>query len=666
MNVVATSISGTNVQLVVSSLTDQSQVVCIDRPYSALEKLHIFLVKKHGAINIPSFPLFPSNATDAKLAVLCAELTAYFKCDKVYESDEVRSLVDEEITAGAAHMTAIDFILQPFEYEKVNILRGSKHELQLQMTSAGQSLVWKFEVEDYDIEFYAEFHTPFPMYTEIFHAATKYQTTSKPVEGMYTCSRPGVVTLRWDNTYSRLRNKSLLYLAHVVDKNMMESALAAADALNQAMEAGPTSGNCLRLQKSPLLKTTAGTPRLPIMPSLEQLTPQWLMDGLMQTTSATASYAAKLFGSRHPPLALAMSSEEPDACGNSLIQELNDLNMKLLQRVERLEDSLARIAVERDQALSRVQLAAAKAEADAGALNDVIVKLQTQHDEIERLCRERQNWPAVLAERDALLLEKHRWAMIDEFDSYSEKPSSPREDRPVKDPHLKDDVRQALEKELGQAELTLLRVRAQLGYSLHHHVPVRSAGDRLERLANELAAAKTEYDEKAEQRALEIAELNQQIVKYKSHKKVLVTELRNLKRETDGQVAVAMAEACEARMVNQSLKRQNELLLTQMRAMVDDNNAAAKSADIEPTASPLISTITAADIALLNGQPEVKMLSQVPHEQPNPYRERLLRFFQEHDPSQIDQVDDMLESYRGVEDSLMDSLHLKYTFQHLA
>ncbi|RHY31755.1 hypothetical protein DYB32_003191 [Aphanomyces invadans] len=579
MNVVATSISGTNVQLVVSSLTDQSQVVCIDRPYSALEKLHAFLVKKHGAINIPSFPLFPSNATDAKLAVLCAELTAYFKCDKVYESDEVRSLVDEEITAGSAHMTAIDFILQPFEYVK------------LQVTSAGQSLVWKFEVEDYDIEFYAEFHTPFPMYTEIFHAATKYQTTSKPVEGapmqsgtwlltrgarhvhvqstgscnpsmgqhVLSASKVPTRVCMWHPAHECYvcTSKSLLYLAHVVDKNMMESALAAADALNQ-VGAGPTSGNCLRLQKSPLLKTTAGTPRLPIMPSLEQLTPQWLMDGLMQTTSATASYAAKLFGSRHPPLALAMSSEEPDACGNSLIQELNDLNMKLLQRV---------------------------------------------------------------------------------------KPSSPREDRPVKDPHLKDDVRQALEKELGQAELTLLRVRAQLGYSLHHHVPVRSAGDRLERLAN-------------------VHE--HQIVKYKSHKKVLVTELRNLKRETDGQVAVAMAEACEARMVNQSLKRQNELLLTQMRAMVDDNNAAAKSADIEPTASPLISTITAADIALLNGQPEVKMLSQVPHEQPNPYRERLLRFFQEHDPSQIDQVDDMLESYRGVEDSLMDSLHLKYTFQHLA
>ncbi|ETV74876.1 hypothetical protein, variant [Aphanomyces astaci] len=480
MNVVATSISGTNVQLVVSSLSDQSQVVCVERSYVALEKLHAFLIKKHGTLNIPSFPVFPSPATDAKLAVLCAELTVYFKCGAVHESDEVHALVNEERAAGVAHMTAIDFILQPFEYEKVNILRGSKHELQLQVASAGQTLVWKFEVDDYDIEFYAEFHTPFPMYTEIFHAATKYQTTSKPVEGMYTCTRPGVVTLRWDNAYSRLRNKTVLYLAHVIGKDMMDSAFAAADALNQAMkEAGPTSGNCLHLQKSPVVKTSSGG-RLPLaMPSLEQLTPQWLMDGLMHTT---ATYAARLFGSRRPPLT---NTDAPSAYENSLMQELNGLNMTLLQRVERLEDSLARIAVERDQALSRVQLAAAKTEADAVALADMSVQIQAQQDEIDRLCRERQSWPAVVAERDALLLEKHRWAMIDEFDGYADKidPASlsPPQEGNL---HLKDDVRQALEKELGQAELTLLRVRAQLGYSLHQNVPVGSGGDRLERLAH--------------------------------------------------------------------------------------------------------------------------------------------------------------------------------------
>ncbi|KAH9087192.1 hypothetical protein Ae201684P_000604 [Aphanomyces euteiches] len=611
MNAVATSISGTNVQLVVSSLSDQSQVVCIDRPYATLEKLHSDLVKKYGTVNMPSFPSFPSQPNDTKLALLCSELTTYFKHDTVQTSEELRSLVDEELSVGPAQMTAIDFILQPFE-------RASC-----------------FEVEDYDIEFYAEFHTPFPMYTEIIHAATKYQTTSKPIEGMYSCTRPGVVTLRWDNSYSRLRNKTVLYLAHVVDKKMMDSAFLAADTLDQAMKAGPTTGNCLHMQKSPALVPRTSTS---LVPSLELLTPQWFMDGLVQTTTATAGYAAKLFGSRSLP---ALPSSQPTTASpsqSSLMEELNGLNMQLLQRVERLEDSLAKIAVERDQGLSRIQLAAAR----------------------QRLCRERQNWPAILAERDALLLEKHRWAMIDEFDTYAEQPASPKEEAHV---HLSENERMSLEKELGQAELTLLRVRAQLGYSLHQQLPV-GAG-RLEQLAQDLAEAKSAYDRETEQRALEIAELNQQIVKYKSHKKVLVTELRNLKRETEGQVAVAMAEACEARMVNQRLKRQNELLLSQIRTMVDDEEKAKAKSELED--SPLPSTITAADIALLNGQPEGQVIAKTDWQslQPNPYRQPLIQFFEKYDPSQLENVEEMLESYRGVEDSLMESLQLKYCFQDI-
>ncbi|KAF0698834.1 Aste57867_10558 [Aphanomyces stellatus] len=661
MNVVATSIYGTTVQLVVSSLIDQSQVVCLERPYATLEKLHTDLVKQHGTLNIPSFPTFPSQPTDAKLALLCAELTTYFRRDTIQASDEVRALVDDELSAGTAHMTAIDFILQPFEYEIAHISRGSKFEAQLQVTLAGQSLVWKFEVEDYDIEFYAEFHTPFPMYTEIIHASTRYQTTSKPIEGMYNCTRPGVVTLRWDNSYSRLRNKTVLYLAQVVDKNIMDSAFLAADALDHAMKGGPSSGNFLRLQKSPPLapRTNSGSSLVPSL-DLVQLTPQWFMDGLMQTTTATAGYAAKLFGSRPLALPTAAAASEPTARQNSLMEELNGLNMQLLQRVERLEDSLAKIAVERDQALSRAQLAVARHDTDAAALVDKDGKLQAQRDEIERLCRERQNWPAIMAERDALLLEKHRWTMIDEFDTYTEQPMSPKD---VAHEHLGDEERMALEKELGQAELTLLRVRAQLGYSLQQQLPV-GGGGRLEQLAQDLAEAKSEYDDKAEQRALELAELNQQIVKYKSHKKVLVTELRNLKRETDGQVAVAMAEACEARMVNQRLKRQNELLLSQMRSMVDDDKHKETRAE---HVSPLPSTITAADIALLNGQPEVQHVKPADWKslQPNPYRQRLVQFFEEYDKSQLEHVEDMLESYRGVEESLMESLQLKYRFHEI-
>lgn len=75
----------------------------------------------------------------------------------------------------------------------------------------------------------------------------------------------------------------------------------------------------------------------------------------------------------------------------------------------------------------------------------------------------------------------------------------------------------------------------------------------------------------------EIMQLKQQLIKFRCQKKVLVTEIRNMKTQTEGQVSVAMAEASEARMVNKRLKKQNELLLTQIRTLVDDSRQAERS-----------------------------------------------------------------------------------------
>ncbi|KDO32187.1 hypothetical protein SPRG_03404 [Saprolegnia parasitica CBS 223.65] len=670
MNVVATSISGRSVQMVVSDAGDQ--VVCVERSFAALEGLHASLVT--ACDSIPSFPLFPGMPTDAALTHLCAELNDYFAHGSVKASAELHALLADDLCHGTGHMTAIDFLLQPFEYEKVVIPRGSKHDVQLQVTNSSQVLVWKFEVEDFDIDFNADFHVPTPMYTEVFHATTRYQTTVKPVEGMYRCPKPGVLTLSWDNTYSRLRGKTVHFVAHVVEKSSMESALLAADALTHALQNGPTS-NFLHKKalptptpmSSPALASLLPRYALSSMPSLD-LNGHWLVSGLVSTTMATAS---KLFGSRPalPPAAAppATKDGEPDSIGNSLMEELNGLNMQLLQRVESLEDALARLAVERDQALSRVQMATARHESEAAVSQEKDGRLEALQSEIDRLRRERQQWPAIQAERDALLLEKHRWAMIDEFDTYVDPqddagrgdvspPSSPTSQK------LSDDARMALEKELGQAEVALIRLRAQLGYSLQQVIP----NTRIEQLAKDLAVAKTEYDAELIEHRNTIQDLNQQILKYRSHKKVLVTELRNVKRQTDGQVAVALAEAHEARMVNTRLKRQNELLLSQMRSLVDATAPVATPAPVDvPT------TLTAQDLAMLNGEPytpataKATTATQRANLRPNPFREKLTAFFTEYDPAQLEHVEEMLESYRGVEASLLESLELKYRFQEL-
>ncbi|OQS04700.1 myosin [Thraustotheca clavata] len=668
MNVVATAISGRNVQLVLSedSKGESSQVLCIERPFGSLEALHASLAATHTK---PSFPMFPSVPNDAALTLLCTELNAYFKHDVVKESVEFKALLHEGLEHGTGQMTAIDFLLQPFEYEKIAVQRGSKYEVQLQVTEAKQVLVWKFEVEDFDIDFTAEFHVPTPMYTEIFHATTRYQTTLKPVEGMYQCPKPGVLTLTWDNSYSRLRGKTVFYVAQVVNKNMMDSALLAADALDQALQVGPTSNFLYKkplptpIPSSPSL--TALLPRSYSIPSFD-LNSNWVVSGLVNTTMATAATAAKFFGSRALLTDSSPTKETtPDASlGSSLLEELNGLNMELLRRVESLEDSLAKLAVERDQALSRVHLAIAKQESEAANCQEKETQITALQQDIERLRRERQNWPAIQAERDALLLEKHRWTMIDEFDSYADTVVSPnRESSAPTSPvasKLPEAERLELEKELGQAEVTLIRLRAQLGYSLQQVIP----NTRIEQLAKDLAQTKTEYDKTLQDQQIQLQDLTQQILKYKSHKKVLIAELRNLKRQTDGQVSVALAEAHEARMVNKRLKLQNELLLSQIRSLVD-NSSKKQEEEEKQQLNEIPTTLTAQDVAMLNGQPYTPSDPQKTLTlRPNPYREKLIAFFQQHDPSQLDSVEQTLENYHGAEDLLFQSLALKYSFNN--
>jgi hypothetical protein len=85
-----------------------------------------------------------------------------------------------------------------------------------------------------------------------------------------------------------------------------------------------------------------------------------------------------------------------------------------------------------------------------------------------------------------------------------------------------------------------------------------------------MTASKKQYEDLMRASEHDVAEMKQQIAKYRSQKRVLVAEIRNLQAQSESQVAVAMAEANEARMVNKRLKKQNELLLTQIRSLVDD------------------------------------------------------------------------------------------------
>lgn len=264
-----------------------------------------------------------------------------------------------------------------------------------------------------------------------------------------------------------------------------------------------------------------------------------------------------------------------------------------------------------------------------------------------------------------------------------------------------------------------------------------------------MAGAKKQYEDQMKESEHETMQLKQQLIKFRCQKKVLVTEIRNMKTQTEGQVSVAMAEASEARMVNKRLKKQNELLLTQIRTLVDDSRESERKyheqqqqmqrqqeqvrlqsqdetveqgAHVFATRSPATSreldlpravesdpqdessqplekedestvpyTLSAADIALLNGRmmPPAKTTRKQSargskaeteahdHEEQsssslersrlehNPYRARLVTFFEERDPSMLGEVEEMLKSYKGVESSLFESLELKYSFMEI-
>ncbi|KAL4159474.1 hypothetical protein PRNP1_000051 [Phytophthora ramorum] len=729
--------------------------------------------RPHDDVREP--PEFPPKGSrnDAVIAQWCAQMTLFLathRCGMLELHPDWLSFVTErnEDKGARMHMTAVDFILQPFPLEKFYVPRGSRHEFVVQVKAkkeeeedTPQFIVWKFELEDFDVDFSVSFAPePYEQPVEIVHARTRYvdTATGRAVEGLYRCLRPGKATLVWDNSYSRLRGKNVLCQVQVVSSSIMESATAAADALDEAVQAerardeerdAALSTAIIVSPASPLDANQASGYSAYIPEAIAQQS--WLLSAPINVAGHLAS---KLFGSQEETAVVPSSSRNQQSGGSddearSLLEELNGLNMQLMERMETLEDSVAKLTAERDQERSKTHMAVVEKENFANEVKAKEQELASIAGELQRIQREREAWREIQAERDALLEEKHRWAMTDDFDGGDEEASSLASEMDTA-------TRNRLEKELGQAEAGVLRCRAELGYPLNNHLTGTSA--RLEKVAREMTATKQQYDEQMQTWEQERLQLTQQLVKARGQRRVLVTEIRNMRTQTEGQIAVAMAEASEARMVNKRLKKQNELLLTQIRTLIneaEDNEKKLQHArdgltqqqeqaqlqlqsqdmvisdsevegasalpsvparseqlsldlqlsnrdgirsDAKPSEeagigedeeedSPVPYTLSEDDIALLNGRPpssastnpayaslperhkeaQTLSFSSSPQtvDRESPYRARLVDFFEERDPDKLAEVDEMLASYKGVEESLFESLELKYSFMEL-
>ncbi|KAI9993751.1 hypothetical protein PInf_016270 [Phytophthora infestans] len=585
--------------------------------------------------------------------------------------------------------------------QKFYVPRGSRHEVVMQVKvkkddESPQFIVWKFELEDFDVDFSVSFAPePYEQPVEIVHARTRYVSTtiSRAVQGLYRCLRPGKATLVWDNSYSRLRGKSVLYQVQVVSSSIMESATAAADALDEAVQAEKARDQERDAALSSALIVSSGSSSDASQQSgysayiPEAIAQQsWLLSAPI---NAAGNLAWKLFGSQEEtavvPSSKAQRSGGSDSEARSLLEELNGLNMQLMERMENLEDSVAKLTTERDQERSKTHMAIVEKENLANEVKAREQELASIAGELQRIQREREAWREIQAERDALLEEKHRWAMTDDFDGGDEETTSLASE-------MDSTTRNRLEQELGQAEAAVLRCRAELG---------------------EMAATKQQYEEQMQTWEQERLQLTQQLVKARGQRRVLVTEIRNMRTQTEGQIAVAMAEANEARMVNKRTlineAEENEKKLQEVRdelkqqqprqpgdfeaqsrdtvtgkegvAMLDlsvRNESPPNSDNLHTDASPseasrdetteqeedssIPYTLSEDDIAAqtlsFSSSP-----STITHD--NPFRARLVAFFEERDPGKLVEVDEMLASYKGVEESLFESLELKYSFMEL-
>ncbi|KAL3668549.1 hypothetical protein V7S43_006632 [Phytophthora oleae] len=753
---------------------------CIERPlntlFNVLNAIQTAAPTRQctsdNADKLPILPEFPPRGSrnDSVIAQWCAQMTEFLaahRCGMLELHPDWLSFVAErdEDKGARMHMTAVDFILQPFPLEKFYVARGSLHEVVVQVKApkddTPQFIVWKFDLEDFDVDFSVSFAPePYEQPVEIVHARTRYvsTTTGRAVEGLYRCPRPGKATLVWDNSYSRLRGKNVLYQVQVVSSSIMESATAAADALDEAVQAEKARDQERDIALSTALIVSPGSPPDANQQSgysayiPEAIAQQsWLLSAPINVAGHLAS---RLFGSQEETAVVPSSRRErngsSDSEARSLLEELNGLNMQLMERMESLEDNVAKLTAERDQERSKTHMAIVEKENFGNEVKAKEQELSSIAGELQRIQREREAWREIQSERDALLEEKHRWAMTDDFDGGDEEASSVASE-------MDSAMRNRLEQELGQAEAAVLRCRAELGYPLNNHLTGTST--RLEKIAREMAATKQQYEEQMQTWEQERLQLTQQLVKARGQRRVLVTEIRNMRTQTEGQIAVAMAEASEARMVNKRLKKQNELLLTQIRTLINEaegnekklqdakeqlqqqkphhsesvvtqsnesrnygeeagvmmlelsvgkeqppletqssshdshlNDASPSEASRDETTeeeedSPVPYTLSEDDIALLNGRPPPSSMrpafasspdrheaaqtlsfsSSAPSrvDRESPYRSRLVAFFEERDSEKIPEVDDMLASYKGVEESLFESLELKYSFMEL-
>jgi hypothetical protein len=146
--------------------------------------------------------------------------------------------VSTALFGGSSRVSASDFLLQPLSFSKKNISAGAQFTRTLTSVAEGDTVLWKFEVEAYDISFSAYF-LPAAAESELVTMAEPQRHTEaflNAVSGVYRVPGAGQVTLTWDNSFSWSRGKTVLYVAEMIPCASFTAAEQAAEEIAQLHE----------------------------------------------------------------------------------------------------------------------------------------------------------------------------------------------------------------------------------------------------------------------------------------------------------------------------------------------------------------------------------------------------------------------------------------------
>jgi len=218
----------------------------ISRSYKAFSLLQTQLKKKYPRSNLPVLPK-ASEITPNKKTSLNEYIFHLMTVPEILQSDTLLSFLDEGSPEGELLdydsvalevMTCMDVLL---EHEKdTNKTIVATREFQLKYNVSGESVVvWRFSTHKRDIGFSVSYNGS----EVVKYQRLESQNKNKPITGLFEVPSSGIdsegrpcdahsVVLKFDNSYSKLRSKGLLYSARVVSGAEYREAVSKAENLN--------------------------------------------------------------------------------------------------------------------------------------------------------------------------------------------------------------------------------------------------------------------------------------------------------------------------------------------------------------------------------------------------------------------------------------------------